>query len=135
SRSGMILGNPTAPNGDVPVTQGVSLCTFSLSPTGGNYDSQANSGVFNVIASSSTCAWTADSNVPWISITAGGNTIGSGPVSFSISTNTTGISRNGAISVPGQSFTVNQAGNASPTPTPTPTRTPTPTPTPTRTPT
>ena len=60
------------------------------------------------ITSGIGCTWTATSNDPWITVTAGATHTGSGTVTFSSGANT-GPARIGTLSIAGQIFTVNQA--------------------------
>ena len=64
-----------------------------------------------VTANVGTCAWTATSNAPWLTIAAGASGTGSGPVSYNVGANT-GTARTGTLTIAGQTFTVNQAGCA-----------------------
>ena len=66
-------------------------------------------GSFVATASAETCARTATSNAPWITLSDGNGT-GSGTVDYKVAINTTGNQRTGTISVSGQDFTVTQAG-------------------------
>ena len=56
----------------------------------------------------SGCPWTATSNASWITITSGSS--GSGPVSYSVLTNTSTSQRTGTMTIAGQAFTVTQSG-------------------------
>jgi hypothetical protein len=59
------------------------------------------------------CAWTANSNTPWISASAGGD--GNGSADFTVDANGGGA-RSGTIAIAGRSFTVTQ--DAAPAPAP-----------------
>ena len=86
----------------------VSNCAYSLSPTNQIFISSASTGSFSV-STSSTCSWTAVSNVSWLITSSSGT--GNGTVNYSVAANT-GNSRTGTISVGGQNFSVFQsAGN------------------------
>src|SRR5262249_37160278 len=63
-------------------------------------------GSFSVNATAS-CAWTATSNAPWISVTSGASGSGQGTVQFSAAANP-GPARSGTITAAGQTFTINQ---------------------------
>jgi hypothetical protein len=62
------------------------------------------------------CAWTATSNVSWITITAGASGSGNGAVSYSVPTNNSGGPRTGTLTVAGQTVTVTEADVNRPTP-------------------
>jgi hypothetical protein len=85
----------------------VTACTYTINPimtglaaTGGT--SSAN------VTTANGCAWTAVSNVPWITVVSGTGS-GSGTFTFTVAPNS-GPARSGTISIAGQTFTVNQAG-------------------------
>jgi hypothetical protein len=79
---------------------------FSPSPARTPFGVTGNTGTVSV---SSTCSWSAISNVPWITITAGNTGNGNGTVSYSVAANTGGA-RTGIITIGGQTFTVSQDG-------------------------
>ena len=54
------------------------------------------------------CAWTAVSNDPFISITAGSSGSGNGTVQYTVSGNTNTIPLSGTMTIAGQTFTINQ---------------------------
>ena len=56
------------------------------------------------------CAWTAVSNATFITITSGSSGSGNGSVGYSVAANTGSTSRNGTMTIAGQTFTVTQAG-------------------------
>jgi hypothetical protein len=62
------------------------------------------------VTTTAGCAWTAKSNVAWITITAGASGSGSGAVSYSVAANTSTASRTGTITAAGKTFTVTQSG-------------------------
>lgn len=94
------------------VNQAAATCSNStISPTSA---SPAYTGVSNAtvnVTSPAGCSWTAVSNnTSWISITSGASGTGNGTVTYSVSANTTGTSRQGSLTIAGQTFTVTQAG-------------------------
>lgn len=94
-----------------PAQSAAQGCSFTINPTGKNFASGPGAGGIGVSASSSACNWTAVSNDPWISITAGASGTGNGLVGFSVAANI-GAARTGTITVAGQTFTVNQDAGA-----------------------
>ena len=82
-------------------------CSFILTTYHADIVSAGGSNSVNLSAASSNCAWTAVSNVPWITITAGSNGNGSGTVQYSVAPNTGGV-RAGAITIAGQTLTIIQ---------------------------
>jgi hypothetical protein len=84
-------------------------CTFSLSPGSQPFGSSSETGTVSVTAGAG-CSWTAVSNAAWILITSNSSGSGSGPVYFSVASNSSPSSRSGTLTVAGKSFTVNQQG-------------------------
>jgi hypothetical protein len=97
-------------------------CGFSLDRTGGTYGSMSTLDSFNV-TTTSTCAWSAVSTVPWLHVdlvasTTGNDPVfgmGSGFVNIRLDSNNSGEPRTGKITIAGISFTVNQLGASMPT--------------------
>jgi hypothetical protein len=92
------------------VTQAGVVCTFSVSPTNAVLSWAASSLPINVTTGGS-CAWSASSSVPWITL-AGGGGPGSGNATFDVSANTTGALRSGTLTVAGQTVNVTQASGS-----------------------
>lgn len=67
-------------------------------------------GSFN-LSVFATCSWTATTSNSWITIVSGSGS-GNGTVNYSLSANSSGSARFGAISVNGQTYSVNQVGGA-----------------------
>jgi len=92
------------------VTQsGAVVCTYSISPTNATFTQPGGAGSVTV-STSPGCAWTAISNDPWITVTAGASGSGSGPVTYSISSYA-GRPRNrkGTVTIAGLTFSVKQS--------------------------
>jgi hypothetical protein len=87
-------------------------CSFSFNPTA--YQTGSEGGTGNVaVTTTPGCAWTAVSNVDWITVTAGGAaTSGPGTVSFNIAS-TPGPPRSATLTIAGLPFTVSQAQGCS----------------------
>ena len=81
-------------------------CSFVISPTSANFTSNSGTGNVTVTASDTNCPWTAQSNVPWITLANFGGT-GNGTVGYLVSANG-GNRRTGTIIVAGQTVTVTQ---------------------------
>jgi hypothetical protein len=62
------------------------------------------------VAAGSGCAWSASSNVSWVTIAGDGSGGGSGSFSYVVAPNPTSQSRTGTLSIAGLAFTVSQAG-------------------------
>lgn len=84
-------------------------CTYSIEPRLRTVGRRARNGDIEVRAPEG-CAWTAESNVDWISITAGSTGRGSGEVKYRIAENEGLWDRFGTVRVAGQTFSVYQQG-------------------------
>ncbi|HEX5110447.1 MAG TPA: BACON domain-containing carbohydrate-binding protein [Vicinamibacterales bacterium] len=90
---------------------GAGSCSYSISPT--SIPAPASGGPFSLgVTSSPGCAWSATSDVPWMSITAGAAGNGNGTVAYTVATNTTTSARTGHVNVEGQALTVNQSAGS-----------------------
>ena len=85
-------------------------CTYSVSPTSVSAPSTGLNSSVSVVTGSS-CAWSAVSSVPWITVTSGGMS-GLGSVSYSVAPNGTGTPRSGTLTVAGQIVTVSQSASS-----------------------
>jgi len=86
-------------------------CSFSISPGSQNAGSIGGNVSVNVTAGGG-CAWTAESNAPWIGIASGNAGSGNGTVQLVIAANSGG-DRTGTVTIAGQTFTVVQASGCS----------------------
>ncbi len=86
-------------------------CTFTISPSSAAIDAAGGQGSFTV-QTTAGCAWSANKDADWISITAGASGSGGGTVTFSATANP-GPARSATITAAGQAFTVTQAGGCS----------------------
>jgi hypothetical protein len=82
-------------------------CSISLSPTSANVPASGAKNSVGVTAGAG-CPWNASSAVAWISIASGGNGSGNGTVGYTVDASS-GPARSGALTIGGQTFTVNQA--------------------------
>ncbi|MBF0559587.1 MAG: PQQ-binding-like beta-propeller repeat protein [Nitrospirae bacterium] len=87
-----------------------SSCSYTLGSYSQSMCPSAGTGSV-VVTPSSCCAWTAASNVSWITITSGSSGTGGGTVNYSVSANTSGSSRTGTLTIAGQTFTVMQSAS------------------------
>ncbi len=93
-------------NGNLTIT---ASCSYALNLTSINFDSPGGIGNLNVTTSGG-CAWTAASNVSWITITLGSSGNGNGTVNYSVAANSGASARTGTLTIGGQTFSVIQAG-------------------------
>jgi uncharacterized protein (TIGR03437 family) len=97
------------------VTQASLSCAFTLTPGAATVPSAGGTAAFGVSAPAS-CAWTAASTVPWITIVSGASGSGAGVVGIAASPNSDAAARVGTVTVGGQTFTVTQSGSPIQTP-------------------
>ena len=89
------------------------VCSYSINPTSQSAPIGGGSGTTISVTTTTGCDWTAAGNVTWLTVpTSSRNGSGPGTVNFSIAANSGGP-RTGTLTVAGQTFTVNQAGNCS----------------------
>lgn len=82
-------------------------CSYTIAPTEAAI--AAGGGTATVtVTTQSGCAWTAVSQVPWITVVSGGAATGSGGVELTIAANAGGA-RSGTVVIAGNTFTVTQA--------------------------
>ena len=62
------------------------------------------------VEAASDCDWSARSNTNWIRVTSGGNSSGSGQISYTVTRNSRPTARTGTLTIGGWTFTVTQAG-------------------------
>jgi Viral BACON domain/Putative binding domain, N-terminal len=90
---------------------GVSApCEYVVSPDRTSFSKDAGSGTVAVTAAPS-CAWSAASNAPWLTVTAGAQGNGNGTVSFAVSRNTTTLERRADLMVAAQTIAITQGGD------------------------
>jgi len=90
---------------------GTGSCSYGIQPT--TFAAPASGGPASAsITSAPGCAWSATSDVPWISITAGVAGNGNGTVAYTVATNTTASARTGRLTVEGGTLTVNQSAGS-----------------------
>ncbi len=93
---------------DVPANCS-GTCSFSINPTSRSHTAAGGTASVTVTAGAG-CNWTAVSNNGFITITSGSSGSGNGTVNYSVASNTGTASRNGTLTIAGQTFTVTQAG-------------------------
>jgi hypothetical protein len=81
-------------------------CTFAVAPTSATVPNAGGQTAFDVQAGAA-CAWTAASQVSWITIASGASGSGNGTVQLTVAANT-GASRTGTVNVADKTFSVTQ---------------------------
>ena len=96
----------------IPVTMSVTApCTFTIDPTSAAPAAGGGPGSVAVTASAPGCGWTAVSNDAWITVDPGtASGTGAGTVNYTVAANPLSTSRDGTVTIGGQTFTVTQAG-------------------------
>ncbi len=90
-------------------TRPTPVCTYSISPA--TLDFADAGGAGNVtVSTAATCAWTASTNVDWITFAAGGSGTGPGTLAYSVGANAQPDSRAATVMVAGQAHAVSQRG-------------------------
>jgi len=95
-------------------------CLYAVSRSAFSFTSSGGAGSFDVIqqsdpntcggATQDRCVWTAQSDVPWITITGSMPRSGDNPVAFTVATNDGSASRVGTITVRDKVVVITQAG-------------------------
>ncbi len=85
-------------------------CTYTISPAAASIDDDGGAGLFSVTTADS-CAWTATSDVVWLTLTGATAGTGSGTVHFTVARNDDPPGRTGTIRAGGQVFTLTQEGD------------------------
>ena len=115
----VMLRWPTAAAGqNIHVAQ--AGCVYAVSRSTFNFVSAGGTGTFDVLqqsepytcggATQDQCLWTAQSTVPWITITSSMPRKGDNPVAFVVASNDTAGTRTGSITVRDKVVTITQAG-------------------------
>ncbi len=102
-------GSASAAASDSTIIGSGSSCTYTLMPPPpmSPVPSGAGSGSVSV-ATNTGCAWTASSDSPWLTITAGSSGSGNGTVDYSVAANTATTARTGTLTIAGIAFPVTQ---------------------------
>ncbi len=109
-------GTITVQDKTYTIIQSEATCTFSVSPTSGEFPEQGGPGSFTVITSIG-CTWEAVNNNPsFITIISGGSNDRAGVVNYTVALNPNQSPRTGTIQVQGQVHTITQVGADSGTP-------------------
>jgi hypothetical protein len=87
------------------------LCTIAISPGTVTFGSDGGSGSVT-ITTPAGCAWSATTSGGWITVTAGASGSGPGSVTYSVAANSATESRNGSLTIGGQSHAITQQGRS-----------------------
>jgi hypothetical protein len=85
-----------------------ATCSYAINPT--SYTAALAADAVDVtVTAGATCAWTASSGAPWVTVASGASGTGNGLVHLAIDANT-GAARSTVVTIAGQPFTVQQPG-------------------------
>ena len=93
------------------VTQQAVVCHYTLPVSNQTHTASPTTGNFTVDVAT-PCPWTVDNTNSWITILSGSNGIGSGTVTYALTTNSISLDRIGTLTVAGRIFTLTQQGIA-----------------------
>jgi hypothetical protein len=96
----------------VELIQDAARCVFTIAPPAGVIGAVGGPGTHTVTASSPQCAWTARSEVDWMSIVDGAQGSGNGQVRYQARPNS-GPARTGTLAIAGQAIVITQGDGCS----------------------
>lgn len=91
-----------------------ATCAYRITTGTTSFGDAGGTGAI-AVATTTACAWTSVSDVPWVTITSGTTGAGDGSAAFVVAANT-GPSRTGTITIAGQVVKVTQAAAPAPAP-------------------
>lgn len=105
---GARTGTVTIAGQTFTVTQAAASvsCSYSISPTSVSIKGAASGSV--AVSAGGGCAWTASSNVDWITVTSGASGTGSGSVAYSAAEPPNKKERIGTVTIAGHTLTIKQ---------------------------
>ena len=104
------IGNASCVNKSTP-NEPTPVCSIAISPAIVTFGSEGGTGAV-LITAAAGCAWTATSTAGWMVVTAGSTGSGPGTVAYSVNANSSTQSRNGGLTIGGQSHAVTQQGRS-----------------------
>ncbi len=107
NRTGSVSVGPAS----VTVIQTFTEATFTLGSTTANFPFGGGNGSVSVTVNPAGAPWQATSNNAFIVITNGGAYTGTGTVTYTVASNPNETSRQGTITIAGQTFTITQDAN------------------------
>jgi all-beta uncharacterized protein/BACON domain-containing protein len=119
-REGIVMVRWNTPTAGQNIRVAQAGCRYAVSQSAFSFTAAGGTGTFNVVqqsdptecggATQDRCVWTAQSQVPWITITSSMPRAGDNPVAFSVAANETTAPRTGTIVVRDKVVTITQAG-------------------------
>lgn len=105
----LVAGGVIACDEDSPSEPSPS-CSVSISPSSRTFDSDGGGGSITVLATPASCAWTAASNQPWVTIQSGATGQGTGAVTYQVASNPSTEPRSAVVTAGGLPHTITQTG-------------------------
>lgn len=96
---------------DSPATP-TPICTLTVTPASQAFPADGGSATVEVVASVSTCAWSATSDAAWAVVTSGAAGTGSGTVAYRVDPNATTMVRTTTLRVGVHQHAISQQGQA-----------------------
>ena len=87
--------------------QSTAGCTYAINPQFATFNSPGGSSSI-IVTAQAGCAWSAESNSSWITLTSPCCGTGNGQVNYTVASNSTGVGRNGVITIAGKKYNVKQ---------------------------
>ena len=119
-RHGIVMVRWPTPTAGQNIHVSQAGCTYAVSRGAFSFVSTGGSGTFDVFqqsvpntcggATQDQCVWTAQSNVPWITVTSSMPRRGDNPVAFTVAVNDSAVPRTGTIIVRDKVVTITQTG-------------------------
>jgi len=83
-------------------------CTYAISAGGQAFNEAGGNGSVSVTVPAG-CQWTASGAPSWVTISSGASGNGNGSVTFQVQANASGADRSAALTIAGQTFTIDEA--------------------------
>ncbi len=104
------VGTLTIAGQTVTVSQAAAVaCSYTIAPSSESFGLGGGPGTPIAVTAPAGCAWTAVSDVAWVTITGGASGSGTGVVLYRVAANLV-TRRTGTMTIAGQTFTVTQTG-------------------------
>lgn len=102
--------NTVTSDATAPVAGATPGSPSTLEPTGSRMSASGATGLTFKVQAAAGYAWTALSNVAWVTLTGGRSGTGPGTVTYDVSASSDGPARTGTVTAAGQTFVVSQDG-------------------------
>lgn len=86
------------------------VCSIAVAPPASTFASDGGTATVTVTASAPSCTWVTAGGASWVSILEGASGVGSGTVSYRVSTNTSVEARSATLTIGNQPHAISQQG-------------------------